>query len=124
MSIYDAAKRVLEKAPADNIDLRRAAMDVMDLALKSDEELSKMRQLVSTLEQAMSVDKALTLKNGVYWMPVADGKMEGPYCPACWGTEHNLVPMLLKETAQLGTFWATCSIHDTGVNFTTMIPPE
>jgi len=124
MSIYDAAKKILDKAPADNLDLQRAVMDVMNLALKADEELSKMRLQVSSLEESLSVEKKMILKNGVYWLPGKESGLDGPFCPACWGTGRNLVPMLLKETAQRGKFWATCSIHNKSGDFTTKLPPE
>jgi hypothetical protein len=124
MSLYDAAKKILDKAPSDNMELQRAVMDVMNLALKADQELAHVRERIATLEKSLAAEKNLVLKSGVYWMPTAQSALEGPYCPACWGTNRNLVPMLLKETAKHGTFWATCSIHNKAGDFTTKIPPE
>ena len=124
MSLYDAAKKILDKAPADNIDLQRAVMDVMNLALKSDQELAQTRERIMALEKSLAAEKSLVLKSGVYWMPTAQSALEGPYCPACWGTNRNLVPMLLRETANRGTYWATCSLHNKAGDFTIKIPPE
>lgn len=124
MSLYDAAKKILDKAPADNMELQRSVMDVMNLALKSDQELAQARERIAALEKSLATEKSLVLKSGVYWMPSARSGLEGPYCPACWGTNRNLVPMLLKETAIRGEFWATCPIHNKPGDFTIKIPPE
>jgi hypothetical protein len=124
MSLYDTAKKILDKAPADNMELQRSVMDVMNLALRSDQELAQARERIAALEKSLATEKSLVLKSGVYWMPSVQSGLEGPYCPACWGTNRNLVPMLLKETARRGKFWATCSIHNKAGDFTLEIPPE
>ena len=122
MSLYEAAKAVLQHSPVDNLDLRKAVMDLMSLALEADEEIGNLRRSVRELEQAGEIKQALILDQGVYWLPDQSGNRRGPYCPACWGKGKELVPMLLTETAQKGKFWAICSVHHQVSGFTVTIP--
>ena len=120
MQLYEAAKAILERSPADNLDLRKAVMDVMSLALKADEEITSLRRRVGELEQAAEVEQSLILEQGVYWTPGDGGNRRGPYCPACWGRDKKLVPMQLSETARGGNFWAVCPVHQV-TNFTVTV---
>jgi hypothetical protein len=86
-------------------------MDLMSLALEADEEISTLRRTVRELEQVAEADKSLVLEQGMYWLPEGQGRKQGPYCPACWGKDRKLVPMLIKETARQGVFWAVCQVH-------------
>lgn len=121
MSLYDAAKTILHHAPADNLDLRKAIMDLMNLALETDDQVARLRSRVGELEQAAEINEALILDQGAYWRLDNNGKRLGPYCPACWGKDRKLVPMLLTETANRGRFWAVCSVHAGVNNFTVTI---
>jgi len=60
----DALRRGEEdsrQAPADQLDLQRAIMDVMNLALRADKELAEAQEKITRLEREMDVEKNLRL---------------------------------------------------------------
>jgi hypothetical protein len=111
MGLYDVTKTMLDRIPASDLELKRIALDLMAQAVEADAALSKAQRRIEELEGAASMREKLVLQHSVYWLPRADGKLDGPFCPACWGTKQQLVPMLMNETAIKGTYWTNCQIH-------------
>ncbi len=110
-TISDIAKNVNSiELTQKIIELQSSILEMQRNLNEKSEEIHSLKAKILELDRSQATDTDLEWQeDGGFWLRKSE-KAQGlfiPYCPACWGTAAQLVP--LTEQMSVGSF--ACTIH-------------
>lgn len=95
------------------IELQGLMLDARSALVDAEEENRTLRDSIRSLEAELALKGKIEKREGVYWLGGESGKLDGPYCPLCYGDGGKLVPLTkFGARSDFGgriQFW--CQLH-------------
>lgn len=95
MGIIETAKEAVSLVQKlDNIELIRKLVELQQQCYDLVLENNGLKEKVTSLEQALSTQRALQFRNNAYWLSDQDDEQSGPMCSTCWDAKRLTIRMV------------------------------
>ena len=82
--LFGLAKKIHDHEVLEKIaEVQLAYLALVNRCAELETRCAEQEKEVRSLQEQAASMEGMVRKDEVYWLPTADGKLDGPYCPSC-----------------------------------------